>query len=130
MKTPKEILLQRHEGIESKLNAVRQNALATVNRPTWAQSWREFILSIRWHLAGMGVIWLAVFLLNIDSAAGSGFGTAVATAKYTTQSTRLILTALINNRRELMELTEAPVPGEPAILPPRRSEIQSKVVYV
>jgi hypothetical protein len=122
MKTSKEILLQRHQAMESKLNAVRQKALAALDQPGLAQSWRMFVLSMRWHLAGLSAVWLAVLLLQIESAPGS----TVVFARDKTPSARVFLTALLENRRELMELTETEIPSAsaPAALPPRRSQIQ------
>jgi hypothetical protein len=118
MKTPKEILLQRHQSVELKLNAVRQNALLTLARPGILQSWRAFVFSVRWHLAGMGAVWMAVLLLNFDSAPGS----SVAMARDKIPPARELVAAMLKNRRELIELTEAPAAVEPAALPPRRSE--------
>jgi hypothetical protein len=126
MKTPKEILLQRHRAVESKLNAVRQNALAALARPGLAQSWREFVFSMRWHLAGMSAVWVVVLLLSLDSASRS----TVAIARGKIPSARVLLAALLKNRRELMELTGTPPVSEPAALPPRRSEIQPVIEVV
>jgi wyosine [tRNA(Phe)-imidazoG37] synthetase (radical SAM superfamily) len=121
MKTPKELLLQRHQAIEPKLNAVRQKALATLDRPSVAQSWREFVFSMRWHLAGVSAIWMAVLLLNLNSADGSP--TTMARDKM--PPAKVLFAALLENRRELLELTEMPPASEPAPLPPRRSERQT-----
>jgi hypothetical protein len=126
MKTPKEILLQRHQAVEPKLNAIRQNALAALARPGWAESWRTFVFSMRWHLAGMSAVWMAVLLLNIDSAPGS----TVVLAQDKIPSTRVLLAALLENRRELIELTEPPAVSQPADLPPRRSENQTPIEIV
>jgi len=126
MKTPREILLQRHQAIELKLDAVRRNALAALERPGLAQSWRAFVLSLRWHLAGMSAVWIAVLLLNLDSAPGS----TVVIARDKIPPARVILEALLKNRRELMELTEMPTASEPTALPPRRSEIQTAIEIV
>jgi hypothetical protein len=96
MKTPKEILLQRHQAMESKLNAVRQKALAVLDRPNLAQYWRAFVFSMRWHLAGLSAVWLAVLLLHVESAPGS----TVVFAQGKTPSARVFLAALLQNRRE------------------------------
>jgi hypothetical protein len=126
MKTPKEILLQRHQAVEPKLDAVRRNALAVLERPGLAQSWREFVFAMRWHLAGLSAVWIAVLLLNIDSPSGS----TVVIAQDKIPPTRVLLQALLKNRRELMELTASPAFGEPATQPPRRSENQSAIEIV
>jgi hypothetical protein len=126
MKTPKEILLQRHGAVEPQLNAVRQNALAALNRPALGQACREFLLSMRWHLAGMAAIWLTVLFLQFDSTSGP----AAAIARNKIPAARVLLSALLQNRRELIELTGAPASGEPAVPPPRRSENQSAIGIV
>jgi hypothetical protein len=126
MKTPRELLLQRHQAVEPKLHAVRQNALAALARPGLAQSWRAFIFSMRWHLAGLSAVWMAVLLLNLDSAPAS----TVVIARDKIPSAQVLLAALLKNRRELMELTGTPPVSEPAALPPRRSEIQSEIEIV
>jgi hypothetical protein len=126
MKTPKEILLQRHQTIEPKLNAVRQNVLATLSKPGVAQSWREFILAARWHLAGLSAVWMAVLFLNFDSAPRS----TVVVARDKIPPARELWAALLENRRELIELTETPPARQPASLPPRRSEIQARIETV
>jgi hypothetical protein len=126
MKTPRELLLQRHQAVEPKLNAVRQNALTALARPGMAQSWREFVFSLRWHLAGMSAIWIAVLLLNLCSAPGS----TVVVAQDKIPPARMIMAALLENRRELLELTETPADSDSAALPPRRSEVQTAIEIV
>jgi hypothetical protein len=126
MKTPRELLLQRHQAVEPKLDAVRRNALAALARPGLAQSWRMFVLSLRWHLAGMSAVWIAVLLLNLGSPPGP---TAVI-AQDKIPTARVLLEALLENRRELLELTEMPAASEPAALPPRRSEVQTAIENV
>ncbi len=124
MKTPRELLLQRHQAVEPKLDSVRRNALAALAPPhpleSFAQSWKTFIFSLRWHLAGLSAVWLAVLLFNLDYTPDS----TVVIAADKIPPARVILAALLENRRELMELTETPAASEPPALPPRRSEIQ------
>ena len=126
MKTPKEILLQRHSSIESKLNAVRQKAVASLDRPGIVQSWRIFVFSLRWHLAGISAVWMAVLFLNLENAPGS----AGVLAQDRIPSARVLAAALLKNRRELIELTEGQPAIEPAALPRRRSQIPSRVEIV
>lgn len=126
MKTPREILLRRHEGMEPKLNAVRHRALAELPRPRVAPSWREWVLSLRWHWAGMSAVWLAVLLLRLASATDATGGAA----REALPPARVLAAALVENRRELIELTEAPLSAAPAALPPRRSEVRGAMVTV
>jgi hypothetical protein len=126
MKTPRELLLQRHQAIEPKLNAVRQNALVALERPGMAQSWRMFVFSLRWHLAGISAVWIAVLLLNLGSPPGS----TVVIAREKIPTARVLLEALLKNRRELLELTETPAANEFTAPLPRRSEIQAAIEIV
>ena len=128
MKTPRDILFERHRAAEPKLDAIRQEVVAQLSAtPTrtppdicLGDSIRRFLFSFRWHLAGMSAAWLMVVILNMDHSAN-------ATARIATEnipSPRQILTALQKNRRELLQFTESPV-AAPAALPARRSEFQS-----
>lgn len=121
MKTPGEILLQRHQNMEAKLNAVRHRALAAAIRPGWL----EVGVSIRWHLAGLGAVWLLVLILNADAASDS----TMTLARANIPSPRVILNALLENRKELMQLTES-APAEPVAIPPRRSQISTPTEMV
>jgi hypothetical protein len=125
MKTPKEILLQRHQAMEPKLNDARRNALAALTRPGLAQTWREFVFSIRWHLAGLSAVWLAVLLLNLDYAPAPT--TVIARDKI--PSAQTLWAALAQNRRALMELTETPGASETPAPPPRRGEIRRAIAF-
>lgn len=138
MKTPRELLFGRHRSAEAKLDVVRQNALSNLSRTPLdnkvgdevtslilseqriGDSLRRLLLSLRWHLAGMSAIWLLVAFLNIDHSPSP----TANMAREKIPSPRQILTALLENRREILLLVQPPV-TEPASLPPRRSEIQS-----
>jgi len=138
MKTPRQILLDRHRSAEPKLDAVRQRALASLAPdaaagageqapPSLIVSWRVLLFSLRWHLAGMAAVWLAAALLNMDPSSP----TPSASAQQTTPSPRQLLAALRENRRQLLELIEpADVessPAPPPSHPLRRSEIRSSI---
>ena len=68
MKTPREILFKRHQAAEPKLDAIRETAVAStydrrIHSPAVTDcrySLREFLFSLRWHLAGMGAVWLVI----------------------------------------------------------------------
>ena len=128
MKTPRTILLARHRGIDPRLDAVREQVVASlVPPPAPAASpspaaspaewrvrraraatglWLELQLlagSIRWHLAGLAALWIAAAVLSsLDPAARSearaGGGRA--------EASRLEQwgASLRENRRELAEL--------------------------
>lgn len=139
MKTPREILFERHQAAEPKLDAIRQMILDRRRRREEADSrggspvrllksaatLRELLLSVRWHLAGMSAAWLVAALLNVDHSSAS----ATPTARQHTASPRQILTALRENRRQLLELIGSsitePVPAPRTLVPQRRGELQS-----
>ena len=128
MKTPRDILFERHRTAEPKLDAIRQGVVAnlsstptrTLSDNTMAISVRHLLLSLRWHLAGMSAAWLVIVILNMSNS-------TPATARITGEnipSPRQILTALQKNRRELLQFSESPVAARTA-LPARRSEFKS-----
>ena len=143
MKTPREILLERHRAAEPNLDAIRQTVLddvvdrsrrreeadspigSPVRLLTSAAKVREFLLSIRWHLAGLSVVWLAIAVLNVDHSSTP----ATTVAKQNAPSPRQILTALRENRRQLLELIGSsitePTPAPRPVVPQRRGELQS-----
>jgi hypothetical protein len=121
MKTPREILLQRHKAAEAYLDNARRIALASLEPPGLGETLRDWLLSMRRHLAGLSAVWLAVLILNIASAPA----TPIVMAREPALPARMIVAALLENRRELLELTDAlPPVAVPAAAPPRRSEIR------
>ena len=120
MKTPREILLRQYQVAEPKLDAIREQVVAglapdapvraTRMSPAALQAgWRQFLCSLRWHLAGLSAAWLLVMALNIDH-------TTAPTARVAQQDARSpwqLLAALRENQRQLRELIGAPA-AEPA----------------
>jgi len=137
MKTPRQILFERHHRASPKLDAVRHNALASLfpatrqgrlpEKPTTGAlvSRRSLVLSLRWHLAGMSAAWLVIACLNSDSTSAS----APVTAKQNSPSPREVLMALRENRRQILELLDTPMadpaPAPQPVAPPRRSGLES-----
>jgi hypothetical protein len=132
MKTPREILLEQHQSAEDKLDAIRQKALENLTPARALESvrgkashalpasWLDFLLSLRWHLAGMSALWLLGALLNASGPAAPD----TAVARNTAPSPRQVLTALRENRLQLLELTEPPAAEPDAdAAPPRRGEL-------
>jgi hypothetical protein len=114
MKTPRDILFQRHQATESKLDAIRETVVASVsdrrivNSPAvtgHSYSWREFCFSLRWHLAGMSAAWLMIVLLNLNVGHSTSLASAIPKAKI--PSAQIILAALRENHRELMQLIQS-----------------------
>ena len=84
--------------------------------------WREFFLPVRWHLAGMGALWMIAAILNIEPSSTR------ATTVQNKASPRELLMALRENRRQVAELinppTTEPAPPPEVFVPRRRSEVQ------
>jgi hypothetical protein len=112
MKTPRELLLERHREARSKLDAIRREALAGLGKN---KSGREAISvkdlwhSLRWHLAGMGAIWVFVLFLHLDTGRPPQMMASIPTGKI--PSPRVILVSLRENRRQLAEMM-GPAPPE------------------
>jgi len=121
MKTPREILFQRHQAAESKLDAIRQTAVASASDRRAAgqpavtdrrYNLRDLFFSLRWHLAGMGTAWLVIVLLNLNAGHMTNLASAIPRGKI--PPAQIILASLRENRRELLEMIHPPkraVPG-------------------
>jgi len=109
MKTPRELLFERHRAAEPKLDTLRQKTVSRLakapavnSRPSAPRSsWRDMLLSLRWHLAGLSAAWLVVLVLNIDHSQAP----SSVLAKQNIPSPQQLLTALRENRRQVLELT-------------------------
>jgi hypothetical protein len=134
MKTPRDILLARHRGAEPKLDAIRQQAFATLSArqpadrgprsaaPGFLQSLTALARQLRWHLAGMSAVWIiAGWLGTLDRASLHLEQQASGGASASVQ----LIAALRENRRQVNELLNAPAAETkatdvPAVLPPGR----------
>ncbi|HWI55641.1 MAG TPA: hypothetical protein VNZ22_00340 [Bacillota bacterium] len=132
MKTPREILFQRHRQAVPKLDAVRRQALAELAAQGTAHAlppsrsagqslgavlrnaWLELIWPSRRAWAGMAALWLAVLAANLEMKASSQTAPAARSAP-----AREVVQAFGEQQRLLAELLQ-PVPP-PAIQAPRPS---------
>lgn len=133
MKTPREILLRRHQAADPKLDAIRREVVADTEvgldrrasrnliSTVAPSSLRELILSLRWHFAAMSAVWLVVAVLSIDRSPA----VSRTTVSHAVQSQQHFLIALQENRRQLEEMIGLPV-SRPSFAqsPGRRSELQ------
>lgn len=73
MKTPREILFERHADAQASLDALRQSVVTPMrNRRSWRQLlWQELVLPIRPLLAGMSVAWVLILALHLTTRAPS-----------------------------------------------------------
>ncbi len=135
MKTPREILLGKHENIRPRLDALREEFAAELTRsqterapqgqPAPADStgfgWRELLLIGRWHLASLGAVWILIATLRLTG--GVTEAPRIAQAKAPSKPT--VILTLKENRRQLLEFSGATVPSvspvPPAVSPSRRS---------
>jgi hypothetical protein len=134
MKSLREILLQRHQDAEPKLDHVRQKALESLRRDAIANTraaaneseagtatiWISRLLSLRWHFAALTAAWLAAALISRDPAPPLSVRE---TAQADHPSPRHLLLALRENRRQLLELIEPPM-AQPISGPKRRSALE------
>jgi hypothetical protein len=132
MKTLRELLLQRHQSVEPRLEEIRKQALAEIQKSgpasdmasVWQRPFRwsvlRFLGSLRWHLAGLSAAWLIIVILRFAPSALPTERLMVQQAPAPHQ----LLASLREHCRQLRELT-APVEAQPPAAPRRRGELQS-----
>ena len=127
MKTLREMLLEKHREADPKLDLIRKTALSTLNSEAIAAkdtqdntNWLAWLLSMRWHLAGLTAAWILVGWLNADKQAATQTTGAMAG----NDSPQYVLLALKENRRQLQELIEPPS-TQTTPKPRRRTELQT-----
>jgi len=144
MKTPRDILFERHRCTEAKLDAIRQEALGRITErdeerhvrtegrsavqrgPSAPGRWQDFLLSLRWHLAGLGAAWLAVLLLNVDRASEPPSAKVGAH----NLSARQFMAAVQENRRQVRELSSPTVVEITPSVPGPRSSLQGSPILL
>ncbi|MGA2557239.1 MAG: hypothetical protein ABSG04_13295 [Verrucomicrobiota bacterium] len=121
MKTPREVLLQQHQAAAPKLDAIRAAVVAALARPPSREtiSWRDLVRSLRWHLAAISAVWALVGILNLSASPGQV--AMIPSDKIPTP--QQLWTSLRENRRLLLEYSDAPVVEAAAPAPGRRSQI-------
>jgi hypothetical protein len=127
MKSPREILLRRHGAAESKLDAVRQEALKAIMDSQSAAArkssgfrlstipgllWRELILPYRGIWAALAASWVIIFALNFSS-----HDTSLAIAEKPVPPSPEMLAALQNQKRLFAELLSDGAPAADADRP-------------
>jgi hypothetical protein len=119
MKTPREFLLEQHQAARPKLDAIRAQVVAGI-APARARggSWR-------WHLGALSAAWAVVLLLNVDRSPGP----RAARPQEKAATSQEIRASLRERRLLLLELTDTPAPGSPAV-PGRRSEMEPQETEV
>ena len=129
MKTPREILLERHRAAKPRLDAIRRAVVADMNnKETKQQSsifvslflrcsqnfWRELLWPSPWAWAGTTAAWVLIFALNFAASAGSE-GVSMAGSRAIPAS---VVEMALAERQSLMTSLLDSSPMEPAA-PPR-----------
>jgi hypothetical protein len=131
MKTPREVLLERHQAATPKLDTLRRAALEVLNNEDtktqrWPSSfaslllccsqqcWRELIWPCRGTWAGLAALWVGILAFNSAQSDHS----QILTAKSTTPPGEVRL-ALQEQRRVLEELLGPARPANPSEPPGR-----------
>jgi len=138
MKTPRDLLFERHRHATPRLDAIRREALArlphSTAHPTRERAWPpgfdawvgRWLFSLRWHLAGLTAAWLFIAWLNLENGPAANLQT---TRPSTSATASELLAALKENRRQMAEwlapssaAASSSDPAPPAFVPKRRSE--------
>jgi len=144
MKTLREILFERHQAAEPKLDALREQLIADLapgstsaraqeerRSKGWQPEpsvlragWRQILWSLRWHAAGLSAAWVVAVSLSLGQAPAS----AQAGPRRQAPSPRQLLASLRENQRQIRELTAAQAsdqaPEPPKTAPSPQSRIQ------
>lgn len=70
MKTPRQILFERHADAQASLDALRQSVVAPMRqrrRPWRELLWQELVLPIRPLLAGLSIAWALILALHLTA---------------------------------------------------------------
>ncbi len=118
---------RRRDGLPTWKSAIRQvgkPALRSDGTSALEAGWRQFLWSLRWHLAGLSAAWLVILALWLEQAPAQEYEVA----QRSVPSSRQLLTALRENQRQLRELIQAPAaetaPAAPQSAPSPRSQVQ------
>jgi hypothetical protein len=120
MKTPRQVLLDRHADAQASLDALRRSVVTPIRqrrRPWLELLWQELVLPIRPLLTGLSVVWVLILVLHLTTRGTSAHGDTQplppSIAREVAAQQR-ILSALLGLRP-----SETPAPSEPRSgLPP------------
>jgi hypothetical protein len=119
MKTPRELILERHQAVESKLDQVRVRALQTAlaSAPHTSRSkasaswlgalWCEVVLPARWAWGGMAAAWMII--LGLQATSGLEDSSRAQRAERTSPDVLALLQEQRLLKRELLDGTATAV---------------------
>lgn len=114
MKTPRQVLLDRHADAQASLDALRRSVVDPMRqrrRPWLGILWQELVQPIRPLLAGLSVVWVLILALHLTTRGPSANGGTqplpTSIAREVAAEQRL-LSALLGLRPP-----ESPEPSEP-----------------
>ena len=90
-------------------------------------SWRNLLLSLRWHLVGLSAVWFFAVILNVASASSSETSTTLA-QKRSVQSQPL--SAALREHYRLLAEWIGPRTEDAVARPPRRSQLRAETAVV
>ena len=143
MKTPREVLLGKHQDSQRSLDAMRERVVAGLTqaraeavppgRPGSDHperfNWLQLLRTIRWHAAGLTAVWLLIAALRLGGQSSEASHFEVSKAP----SPGKVILALKENRRQLLQPEGVTNPeASPAVAPgsrSRRSCLQSDWAY-
>jgi len=121
MKTPREVLLNRHASVEPRLDSLRQRAMAAVPPHTPGKTRSRDVLPLLWHArnpwsrhaVGLLAAWTVIALLRLGS---EGRDAGKPLARHVATPPRSFLAQLHEHRRQIRELLppDAKLPLPPA----------------
>lgn len=116
MKTPRELLFERHRASEAKLDSLRREVLSVVAKDRHSASrktkgfnpaeipsllWRELVLPCRRVWMGLAAVWLVILALNFAAR-----DTSPTLAKSSPPPSPEMLAAVQNQKRLLAEMLQ------------------------
>jgi hypothetical protein len=122
MKTPRELLLEKHRAVEPKLEAIRESVLANAPpsaanraRPMFPvraalRCWEELVVPCRRIWAGLAVMWAVIFVFKFAAA-----DTPSASAKRSEPVNAQVIMALREQKQLLQQLMETAAPAPEAV---------------
>ena len=133
MKIPREVLLEHHRSASTNLDTIRRDVLRTIKEQAHPNSWslRDCFWSLRWHLAGLSIVWTVILFLNMGSVREPQRIATVPPVERA--SAQVILACLRENRREIAAMIGNTTPDadkQKKFLSKPRSELRDQAVIV